>query len=171
MKPTKFIVILLVLGLFSAGIAYCQERITIATYYPSPEGVYKNMTLYPHDDFDPTAACAQDGAMYYDDSQNRGYVCEDGTWSPLSGGFRYLGRTDPVSSSSPAGPITDQDEVYPPSGTRYMFIARVRSSGYCGSSAGVEVLNQGTTSVYGRTVAKGVMAEGCSYTAQFDCFE
>ena len=172
MKPTKLIAILLILGIFSAGIVYCQERITIATYYPSPEGVYKNMTLYPHDDFDPAVACSQDGAMYYDDSENQAYICANSTWIPLGGGLRYLGRTGAVSASSPGLSGPDTTTVTPPAGTKYMFIADINGpvDGMC-TIARARVYNQGTSSVYASVTADSLGAANCGIAAYFDCFE
>ena len=170
MKLTRFIVLVLILGIFSAGIAYCQERISISTYYPSPEGVYKNMTLYPHDDFDPAVACSQDGAMYYDDSENRGYICEGGAWQSMAGGFKYLGRVDISANGALGG--SDSATVSPPLGTRYMFIGSINGpTGICEGSTGARVENQGTSSVYGKVEANGYGSNSCNIHAWFDCFE
>jgi hypothetical protein len=166
MKPTKLISLLLILAFFSIGIVYSQEKITITTYYPSPEGVYKSMTLHPHDDFDPSGGCS-DGAMYYDDSEDRGYICEDGSWQAL-GGLRYLGTVD--VSVSTAWTSDKTETVNGPAGTRYMFLTRKRAGGIFCWKSDAKVRNQGTTSVHGEVVASG-SGWTCSVKADFACFE
>ncbi|MEW6100994.1 MAG: hypothetical protein AB1481_01725, partial [Candidatus Omnitrophota bacterium] len=63
-----------------------QEEITITTYYPSPRGMYNEVTLYPH--AVPTGCDdAKMGTLYYDSDDNQIYVCK-GTvegWKPLTG--------------------------------------------------------------------------------------
>lgn len=75
---------------FVVGTALAQESITITTYYPSPYGVYKQLRLSPTDDFVPYAACANEGEMYYDNSDNAMYVCStlggSRTWRLAPGG-------------------------------------------------------------------------------------
>ena len=166
MKPTKLISILLVLALLSVGIVYSQEKITITTYYPSPEGVYKSMILHPHDDFDPSGSCS-DGAMYYDDSEDRGYICEGGSWQVL-GGLRYLGT---VSVHSETTWTSDRTRtVNGPAGTIYMFLTRKRAGGIFCWKSDARVRNQGTPSVYGEAVASGG-GWSCKVDADFACFE
>ena len=71
-----------------------SEEITITTYYPSPYGIYKNLRLYPNDDVNPGEACANEGEMYFDDSDSQPMVCRDGAtwleWQTLGGGGGVL---------------------------------------------------------------------------------
>ncbi len=66
------------------------EDITITTYYPAPYGVYKTLRLYPHDDFVSGGACANQGEMYFDQSDSIMYVCSGGTWQSMGGGYWSL---------------------------------------------------------------------------------
>ena len=166
MKPTKLISIVLILAFLFVGIVYSQEKITITTYYPSPEGVYKSMILHPHDDFDPSGSCSH-GAMYYDDSEDRGYICEGGYWQIL-GGLRYLGT---VNVQAKTNWTSDKIRtVNGPVGTRYMFLTRKRAGGIFCWKHDARVFDQGTTSVYGQVVASGGGWD-CNVKADFACFE
>ena len=71
--------------------AFCDETLALTTYYPSPHGVYKSLTLFPSDDFDPIGACTNEGEMYYDDSDDKIYVCDGIVWQPLSGYWTLAG--------------------------------------------------------------------------------
>jgi hypothetical protein len=108
--------------------------------------------------------------MYYDESENRGYICEGGVWQSMVGGFKYLGRVD-ISAHGALG-ASDSATVSPPSGTRYMFIGSINGpTGICEGNTGARVKNQGTSSVYGSVEANGYGANSCNIHAWFDCFE
>ena len=65
-----------------------SEEITITTYYPSPYGVYNTLTLYPNDDHTPGGCLnTERGQMYYDNTDNKIYVCDGTNWGGLGGGF------------------------------------------------------------------------------------
>lgn len=70
-----------------------EETLTIATYYPSPLGVYQTLRFFPHDDFVPADACADRGALYYDNTSNQLYVCQgaagSAVWTAPTGGASF----------------------------------------------------------------------------------
>ncbi|MCK4810227.1 MAG: hypothetical protein KAS99_04745 [Candidatus Omnitrophica bacterium] len=73
-------VILALVFLVSTSIisqCFSQESITLTTYYPSPYGVYKELRLYPNDSPTGCGDAADEGKMYYDDSEHQLKVCID----------------------------------------------------------------------------------------------
>ncbi|MBU0547379.1 MAG: hypothetical protein KJ710_07545 [Candidatus Omnitrophica bacterium] len=110
-KSAFLLFLICFLSLISNPLVFAED-ITITTYYPSPYGVYKNLRLYPNDDNTPAAACANEGEMYFDNSDSKLYVCSGSpgsyTWqaegsSSLS--FTYYcfsnsGLGDPVCSNA-----------------------------------------------------------------------
>ncbi|MGE5307632.1 MAG: hypothetical protein ACM3OC_00935 [Deltaproteobacteria bacterium] len=48
--------------LFFPTVVLAEENITITTYYPSPNGIYRSLTLYPGNQ----PAAASNGMMYFD---------------------------------------------------------------------------------------------------------
>lgn len=67
-------IIFVMLSLF-AGLAQTEERVTLTTYYPSPQGEYRQIRFYPTDD--ETTSCEL-GALYYRDSEHRMKYCAQG---------------------------------------------------------------------------------------------
>jgi hypothetical protein len=71
------LILILAVGFISP--AFCQETITITTYYPAPVGSYQTLQLYP------TAAgatpnctlAANEGTMYYDNTTNQLAICRE----------------------------------------------------------------------------------------------
>lgn len=80
-------IIFIFLGIIlSSSFCFAAETVTITTYYPAPYGVYNVLRLFPNDSFTPGAACANNGEMYYDSSDNQFYYCST-NWKPLGGGY------------------------------------------------------------------------------------
>lgn len=68
------------------GFAWAEQT-TLTTYYPAPYGVYRQIRLYPTDDFTPGGACTGNkGALYFDDTESEIQVCDGATWQRLGGG-------------------------------------------------------------------------------------
>ncbi|MFH1504815.1 MAG: hypothetical protein ABIH08_05480, partial [Candidatus Omnitrophota bacterium] len=91
------IIIILFLSFLIILPAFAQESITLTTYYPSPNGIYKHLRLSPilttnRETCD--AAAAQEGLMYYDngiDGSTPGeglYYCDgiSDSWQPIGAG-------------------------------------------------------------------------------------
>ncbi|MBU2541148.1 MAG: tail fiber domain-containing protein [Candidatus Omnitrophica bacterium] len=83
------IVMLLAFFFHSASSFAATEQLSITTYYPAPHGVYKELTLYPNDDFATGAACAanEEGTLRYYNTGDQILVCDGATftWQPLTG--------------------------------------------------------------------------------------
>ncbi len=78
--------------IFLAVSSIYAEQFTVSTYYPAPYGVYKQLRLYPTNDYTPGAACTgYKGTMYYDDSDSHMYICDGNTWQALGGGYWQVG--------------------------------------------------------------------------------
>lgn len=75
MIQIKYLVVLISV-VFVTSYLVAAEEITITTYYPSPYGVYKQLRMYPTDDFVPGAACTKPGEMYFDNSDQHLYICK-----------------------------------------------------------------------------------------------
>lgn len=71
------------------GFAWADQA-SLTTYYPAPDGVYRQMKLYPTDVFAPGGGCADKGALYFDDSENEIQVCNGVFWQRLGGGGRFI---------------------------------------------------------------------------------
>lgn len=69
--------------LFIVASACADESLTITTYYPSPQGVYKQLKLHPHDT-PPVCNAANEGWMYYNNTTSTFDVCTD-----VSGVYAY----------------------------------------------------------------------------------
>lgn len=75
--------------------AQVNETLTIATYYPAPFGVYRNLRLFPIDTVEaPTCNNAnpqQEGTMYYDSALDQVRVCQTVAgvldWQNIGGGL------------------------------------------------------------------------------------
>lgn len=57
------------------ALAFCQENMTITTYYPSPHGVYSTLRLFPDNTIVPNSSCSREGELHYDLSEHSLYVC------------------------------------------------------------------------------------------------
>ncbi len=92
-KLFRVMILVLVFLISTSIVSQCfsQESITITTYYPAPYGVYKELRLYPNDSPTGCDDAADEGKMYYDDSDRQLRVCmDDGFGSygwQVSGGF------------------------------------------------------------------------------------
>lgn len=62
------------------------EEVTLTTYYPAPFGVYKELTLYPHNNPTTCTSSAHEGKLYYRKSDDTIFVCK-GTagWKEVAG--------------------------------------------------------------------------------------
>lgn len=69
--------------LMLSACVWAEESLTITTYYPSPQGVYKQLKLYPHN-VPPACNAANEGWMYYNNITSTFEVCTD-----VSGVFAY----------------------------------------------------------------------------------
>ena len=86
MRRVLFVILVFaVLGVVVAAEAQ-EEQLTIATYYPSPYGVYKTLRLFPSDEFNPGDSCPNAGEMIFDNSEQQTYVCANGKWEMLING-------------------------------------------------------------------------------------
>ena len=56
-------------------VAQQQEQLTVTTFYPSADGVYEELRLYPASDPDPACDAENKGLMYYDDEDNDFKFC------------------------------------------------------------------------------------------------
>jgi hypothetical protein len=73
------------------GIAYylsltalfAQETITITTFFPSPDGVFNTLRLFPT--VVPAGNCAENGTLAYNSNDDMVYLCTAGAWQPISG--------------------------------------------------------------------------------------
>ncbi len=68
--------------------SFSQEEITIATYYPSPSGVYQTLRLFPTNPAGYAgtgSACANNGEMFYSIADNQIITCTNNTWQILGG--------------------------------------------------------------------------------------
>lgn len=83
--------IFLSLCLYAYGYAQGTETVTITTYYPSPQGTYRSLRLFPNHQPPP---CDSDhvGALHYDDGTNPAgllkglYYCTGSSWQAIGGG-------------------------------------------------------------------------------------
>jgi hypothetical protein len=78
-------IIIFSIFVLSSSFAFSEEEFTITTYYPSPYGVYKNLRIYPNDDSTPGGACANNGEMYFDNSEQNLYICSGNVWKLVPG--------------------------------------------------------------------------------------
>lgn len=69
-----FLAVCLLLG-EAAGVSAQDETITITTYYPSPYGVYKNLRIYPNNEYTPDTPCSTEGEMFYSSLSHKLYIC------------------------------------------------------------------------------------------------
>lgn len=91
--------IFFIFSLFS--FTFCQESMTITTYYPSPYGVYKTLRLFPNDDAMLGDDCSNSGEMSYSLSGNEILVCNGSSlkWSVL-GGYWAANGSDIYNTNS-----------------------------------------------------------------------
>lgn len=69
-------------------LVFAQEDITITTYYPSPNGVFRHLRLYPNDDVQAGDACARAGELSFratGANANKMLYCDGATWQIFSG--------------------------------------------------------------------------------------
>ncbi|MCM8789907.1 MAG: hypothetical protein NC916_02670 [Candidatus Omnitrophica bacterium] len=66
---------------------FCEEGVTLTTYYPSPQAVYKNLRVYPSE-VSAGESCREKGAgtLAYSDSDNQLLYCDGNKWQPQAGG-------------------------------------------------------------------------------------
>lgn len=82
-------------------VVQAQEIVTVTTYYPSPDGVYKVLRLMPRSDFGPLTNCNAAGQMFYHQTSNRVYFCDGTNWILLGDDIwsldgNYLHAGDPA---------------------------------------------------------------------------
>jgi len=89
-------IVCLIINLFLfiyVGTCFAAETITIATYYPAPYGVYKDLRLYPTTGFSSAAVCNaggnEEGIIYYDIDEHQLLYCNGSNWQTLSGQDPY----------------------------------------------------------------------------------
>jgi hypothetical protein len=68
----------------SFGQTNQSETLTIATYYPSPYGVYRNIRLYPSNE--PTGTAVSRGVMYFDNAKDTLRFYNNSGWVNISSG-------------------------------------------------------------------------------------
>lgn len=90
---------------FSMSVGLCQEELTIFTYYPAPYGVYQVVRLFPEDNFNPGGACTERGTLYFDQSEDRVYICQGAAgsalWATLGGGMSFWTQPDGTTTLHP----------------------------------------------------------------------
>ncbi len=117
-----------------------DETFTITTYYPSPYGVYKNLRIYPNDDFTPGNPCSSEGEMYYDNSEQTLYICSGGSWKPAPGKLGAI----------PSGMIAMFDTSCPTGWTRFSALdSKVPFGGAAYGATGGSATHTHTMSVGG----------------------
>ena len=60
-------------------ICFAEEQLTITTYYPSPNGVYSTLRVYPDASFNPEAgitSCTNEGEMHYSGVSSDLFMCQ-----------------------------------------------------------------------------------------------
>jgi hypothetical protein len=96
---------ILLLGIFvlaPTGVCLAQanytESMTISTYYPSPYGVYRTLTFFPNDSFDPATSPCREGEMSYHKNATTQalYICKGSPpgWKT----FGYVSSNNKVKS-------------------------------------------------------------------------
>ena len=91
MRKDRFFLVIVFLLIYPV-IIFPQggKTITIATYYPSPCGVYRILRLYPTTDINPINPCTNKGEIFYYDLDDTIYFCDGSNWQPLASGFWTL---------------------------------------------------------------------------------
>lgn len=79
-KIIIFFTVIITVSIFP--LAFSQENITIATYYPSPVGVYENIRFFPVGGAHPACNVNNEGLVYYDNNSNLLMVCRQTATSP-----------------------------------------------------------------------------------------
>ncbi|MBU1998077.1 MAG: hypothetical protein V1490_03765 [Candidatus Omnitrophota bacterium] len=74
-----FLIILAVCLVYSYALA--DETITLATFYPSPYGVYNELRLFPRTTPPSTCNAGNYGAMYYNSTSQSLQVCGSTGWT------------------------------------------------------------------------------------------
>ena len=87
MRKDRFFLVIVFLLIYPV-IIFPQggKTITIATYYPSPCGVYRILRLYPTTDINPINPCTNKGEIFYYDLDDTIYFCDGSNWQPLAVG-------------------------------------------------------------------------------------
>jgi hypothetical protein len=92
-----------------SGLAMADENVTITTYYPSPNGVYRNLRLYPS--AETTCDASKDGTMYFNNTTvpSVGRICHyNGTgyeWADFgAGGSGYWTENSTTHSINNTNP-------------------------------------------------------------------
>ena len=70
-----------------------DEKMSVATYYPSPYGVYKTLRLYPRTEIAPGTTCPNAGEMIFNENDKKVYFCDGNIWTVLG----------PVPQEEPSG--------------------------------------------------------------------
>ncbi len=85
----KSTVLFCIFALSAFSICFAQsssnETLTISSYYPSPQGVYRTLKLTPTD-AEPSEAFLSPGVMYYDDSMDKIRYYKKTGWDNLTAG-------------------------------------------------------------------------------------
>jgi hypothetical protein len=106
MRKTIGAFVLLVMGIaYTSAYGLTEEKLTISTYYPAPNGVYQTMRLKPS--LDPPSN-PNPGQLYYNITDDFIYYCNaTGQWMNLVGGG---GGVDPwlLNGTAPGVPKTAQ---------------------------------------------------------------
>jgi len=118
-----------------AAYGFCEESMTITTYYPSPYGVYKSLRLYPNTDHAAGDSCigANAGEMSYNQTANQVLFCNGSTWQTLGGGVSYTYYC--FSTGSTGTPVCTNaggTQGYCPSGYTQKLV--LGSWGYCSTN-------------------------------------
>lgn len=90
----------LVLASFSMAFAHAEKVLTVNTIYPSPNGSYNELQLYPHDT--PNVACNENtlGTLFYDSSVDKLKVC-----TRVGGAYMYVAFAPQMIA------VTQQDNI------------------------------------------------------------
>lgn len=119
---SKYIIAFLIPVFAVCFSVFCQESITITTYYPAPMGVYQSLRFFPVDAA-PVCDASREGLTYYDNdaAQNRLVVCREYDagvfqWQTVSDGYwdlngNFLTITD-IAWNLGVGRTTAWDPAY-----------------------------------------------------------
>ncbi|MFH1507329.1 MAG: hypothetical protein ABIG46_02725 [Candidatus Omnitrophota bacterium] len=69
-----------------SAYAFADETITLATFYPSPYGVYNELRLFPRTTPPSTCNAGNYGAMYYNSTSQSLQVCTSTGWGSAGSG-------------------------------------------------------------------------------------